>query len=154
MNRIIAILLLLPLGTILSQAQEKVKEKDLAGEWQMVFDIDEEEWEDEIEDASFLGRMIAGSVSGLVVNVLEDLEIRFEFLNNNEIRMTVEIWGEKEIEYIDWYINRYGELIIGDEDDDDEIWLFKDDKLVSYDKRGADRYWERSVFLVRDDSDR
>ena len=132
MKRIIAIFLFLPLVSMLVQvqAQKRVKEKDLSGEWQMIFDIDEEEWEDEIEDASFLGRMIAGSVSGLVVNVLEDLEIHFEFLNNNEIRMTIEIWGEKEIEYIDWYINRHGELIIGDEDDDDEVWLFKDDKLV------------------------
>ena len=129
-------------------AQDKVRERDLAGEWQMVFDIDEEEWEDEIENDSFFGRMIASSVSSLVVNVLEDLNIQFEFLSNKEVRMTVKIWDEKEIEYLEWYINRDGELIIGDENDD-EVWLFDHDKLVSYHKKGDDRYKDRNIFLVR-----
>jgi len=62
--------------------------------------------------------------------------------------MTVEIWGEKEIEYLEWYINRDGELIIGDKHDD-EVWLFDQGKLVSYHKRGVDRYRERNIFLVR-----
>jgi len=129
-------------------AQDKVRERDLNGEWQMVFNMDEEEWEDELDDDSFFGRMIASSVSSLVVNVLEDLNIQFEFLNNKGVRMTVEIWGEKEIEYLEWYINRNGELIIGDKHDD-EVWLFDQDKLVSYHKRGVDRYRERNIFLVR-----
>ena len=147
MKKIILSIVLVSVFAALN-AQDKVRERDLTGEWQMVFDMDEEEWEDELDDDSFFGRMIASSVSSLVVNVLEDLIIQFEFLNNKEVRMTVEIWGEKEIEYLEWYINRDGELIIGDKHDD-EVWLLDHDKLVSYHKRGDDRYRERNIFLVR-----
>jgi len=144
--------LLLIAGLIfsVSQGQTKVTEKDLKGEWKMIIDIDEDEIDEELEDVGPFERIIARSVSGFVLNLIDEIDIRFTFLKNHRLRIEVEVLGEREVEYSDWYINSHGELLIGDHPDDDEVWMLKKNKLVSYKSRHG-RLRERDVYMVKID---
>ncbi len=129
-------------------SQSKVTEKDLEGKWKMVFDFDEDDMEEEIEDSFWLGSLFSGPLSSFVVDLLEDIDIQMEFLDGGKLKISVEAFGEEDVEYEEWYINSHGELILGD-DDDDEIWLFENGKLYQYDKKSKGRLEKQQVFLVR-----
>ncbi len=114
----------------------------------MVFDFDEDDMEEEIEDSFWLGSLFSGPLSSFVVDLLEDIDIQMEFLDGGKLKISVEAFGEEDVEYEEWYINSHGELILGD-DDDDEIWLFENGKLYQYDKKSKGRLEKQQVFLVR-----
>ena len=120
------------------QAQKKVKEHQLKGNWKMVFDIDEEFIEEELEsnDIPWMGKFIAEGVSGFVFSILDDIDIRMEFERDNQLRITVNAFGEEEVEYATWYIDSKGALILDDDDHDDDIWLFNQGKLYAYERHG------------------
>lgn len=149
MNKVLLTLLASFIIVFSSEAQTEVKPSDLDGEWKMVFDFSKEDWEEEYEDESLLERIIASSVSGLVFNILEDLDIWFEFKDHNKLKITIEIFDERDVDYTRWYINKTGELEIGDHDfDGDEVWLFRGDKLVAY-ERNKGRLEEKNIYLER-----
>ena len=133
-----------------SEAQKKVRESDLRGQWKMVFDFDEEDLEDEIEDSFWLGTIVSGPLSGFVKDILDDIEIQMEFLDGGKLKITVEAYGDEDVEYEEWYITSAGELVLGDgDDDDDEVWLLEGNKLYQYDKKSQGRLERQEVFLVR-----
>jgi len=150
MKRNLLLLLIVGLVFTLSYGQTKVTEKDLKGEWKMIIDIDEDQIDEELDDVGPFGRIIARSVSGFVLNLIEEIDIRFTFLKNHRLRIEIEVLGEREVEYSDWYINSHGELLIGDHPDDDEVWMMNKDRLVSYKNRHG-RLRERDVYMVRVD---
>jgi len=123
------------------QAQKKVKERDLKGHWKMVFDIDEDFVEDELQnnDIPWLGKLVAEGVSGFVFSILDDIDIRMEFQKNNKLKITVNAFGEEEVEYAHWHIDSKGALILDDdeEDDDDDIWLLDRGNLYAYERHGS-----------------
>ena len=129
----LSMILLMLLG-INAHAQKKVKERDLRGQWKMVFDFDEDFIEEELEDEDlpWLGKMIAEGVSDVVINILDDIDVRFEFRDNNKLKIMVEVFGEEEVEYARWHIDSKGALILDDDDHDDDIWLFDSDRLYAY----------------------
>lgn len=130
-----------------SQAQTKVKESDLRGEWKMVFDFDEEDLEEGIEDSFWLGSIVSGPMSGFVMSILEDIDIRMEFLDGGKLKISVEAFDDKETEYDRWRLTSKGELVIGD-DDDDEVWMLDGKKLYQYERKGG--HLERQeVYMVR-----
>lgn len=155
------ILLALLLVSSLSFGQSRIKEKDLLGEWNMVIDINMDEIEEELENENWLARKIAGSVTGLVSDILDEIDITMNFRDNGEVKIVVNAFGERETEYAEWKVNRDGELLIYDEDDrrwsnrhvnfgdDDDVWLMEDGKIVQfeYDRRG--RYEKGHVYLER-----
>jgi len=138
-------------------AQEKVREKDLIGEWQLVLDIDREDIEREIEEEeNWLARSFAKSVSSFALDIVESIDIEFEFRRNGDVRIEVEVFGEREVEYAEWYINRDGELVIEGEDhdrieiDDIDVFMMKDGKLHAYEKgRRGKLYEKEEVYLKR-----
>ena len=150
MKRNLLLLLIVCLVLSVSYGQTKVTEKDLKGEWKMIIDIDEDEIDEELEDEGPFERIIARSVSGFVLNLMDEIDIRFTFLKNHRLRIEIEVLGEREVEYSDWYINSHGELLIGDHPDDDEVWMMNKDRLVSYKNRHG-RLREREVYMVRVD---
>jgi len=150
MKRNLLLLLIAGLIFSVSQGQTKVTEKDLKGEWKMIIDIDEDEIDEELEDAGPFERIITRSVSGFVLNLIDEIDIRFTFLKNHRLRMEIKVFDEREIEYSDWYINSHGELLIGDHPDDDEVWMLKKNKLVSYKSRHG-RLRERDIYMVKID---
>jgi hypothetical protein len=128
---------------IATQAQQKVSEDELVGNWKLVIDIEEElEREADEEDNPFARMMIRG-VSGLVEGILDNIDIYFDFQRDGEVKILVEAFDENEIDYAKWYINRNGELIIEDLDndniqfDDDDVWMMDGKYLVSIESDGS-----------------
>jgi len=150
MKKIIWIVMLAAILALNVHAQDRVKERDLKGEWKMVFDFDEDDLAEEIEDESIFGWMFSDAVSGFVVNILEDIDIRMEFMDNGRLRMTVIAFGDKEVEYLKWSINRDGELIISESGKyDDDVWMMEEGKLVAYEKDSRGNFERQQVYLLR-----
>lgn len=137
-------------------AQRAVKESDLKGVWKLVIDIDEDEVREEIEDEdNAFARILASSITNLVFDVLGEIDIRFEFLPNNRLRVEANVFGASEVEYSEWHINRDGELVISDSDhfninndDEDDVWVKEGKYLVSYEKDGDRRKRNKEVYLA------
>ena len=158
----VTVILMLGLLPTLCQAQSKVRSRDLTGEWKLVIDIDERELRDEIEDGAEdfnrLGEIIAEAAVDLAVDIIDEIDIRFRFRDDNRVRIEVYVFGIQEVEYADWYINRDGELIIEDDDndhiaiDDLDVWLREDELLMAFEKdRGKLEY--QNIYLIRVDRD-
>ena len=132
------------------QAQQKVKERDLRGQWKMVFDIDEDFIEEEIEDEDlpWFGSLVAESVSGLVFNILDEIDVQFEFQDDHRLKVMVHVFGEDEVEYAKWYIDSKGALILDDDDRDDDVWLFDKGRLVAYERENG-KLERQPVYLER-----
>lgn len=138
-------------------AQKKVKEKDLIGEWELVIDIDMEDIEEELEEEeNWLARSFAKSVSSFALDIVESIDIEFEFRKNGDLRIDIEVMGEREVEYAEWYINRDGELVIEAEDDRDQIkiddidvFMMKDGKLVAYEKGRRGKLYEKEEIYLQ-----
>lgn len=135
-----------------TQAQQKVTESKLIGNWKLVIDIEEElEREADDEDNPFARMMIRG-VSGLVEGIMENIDIYFDFQSDGDVKILVEAFEENEIEYAKWYINNYGELIIEDVDNDniqfdnDDVWMMDGNRLISIDEDGS---VERNVYMTK-----
>lgn len=139
-------------GTVVSvQAQKKVKEKDLLGEWELVIDLGEvrDELEEELEEEeNWLVGRFAKNISNFALDIVEGIDITMDFRDNGEVKIVVEVLGEREVEYSEWYINDDGELVIEDDDndrwrknkssrvdiDDADVWMIEDGKLQAYEK--------------------
>ena len=148
------ILLLLFICSNPTQAQDRVSEKRLLGTWEMIIDIEEDMDEakrDLDEEDNILGEIFLSSISGLVEGILENIEIIFEFNPNGELILFVTALEEdSEEEYLEWMINRRGELIIiGETDnldmDDDDYWLMDGNKLLLYE----DGELSENVYLLK-----
>ena len=137
---------------VATQAQQKVNGDDLVGNWKLVIDIEEElEREADEEDNPFARMMIRG-VSGLVEGILDNIDIYFDFQRDGEVKILVEAFDENEVDYAKWYINRNGELIIEDLDndkiqfDDDDVWMMDGKFLVSIEE---DRTIQENVYMTK-----
>ena len=141
MKKLILIVPILFMAFFANAQNKKVRESDLKGTWKLVIDIDMDDIEDELEDEdNVFARIVLKSVSGLVDGILDEIDIYFEFQSDGRLRVMVDAFGEDEVEYTDWYINKRGELVIEDTDsfntDDDNYWMFNGDVLVAYDEDG------------------
>ena len=151
---ILTMLLTIPFAGL---AQKKLKEKDLIGTtWKLVIDVEDvlEEAEKEMEEEdNLLGEIILRGVSGLVEGIIDNIDVHFEFRDDNELKIYVEAFGSDEVEWTDWSINRHGELIIEDNDhiqtDGDSYWFLEDGVLVHEDS-GKDRD-DPKIFMTRID---
>jgi len=133
--------------------KKKVKERDLDGVWKLIIKIDKEEVVDELDDEdNIFAKIIAKSVVGIVDDVLNEIDIRFEFKSNNRLKVTINAFGEEEVEYSAWKINSKGQLILEDVDSFDsekDYWLFEGDILVAYDNDDDDP--SENIYLVNMD---
>lgn len=151
------ILLLFSLFTLTYSAvlaQKPVKESDLKGVWKLVIDIDEEKVKDELDDEdNVLAQIFARSITNFVFDVIGEIDIRFEFLPDNRLRIETNVFGERDVEYSRWQINREGELIISDSEhfnvssDDDDIWLKDGKYLMAYEKSSSGKRRNKEVYL-------
>jgi len=135
----------------LSQAQ-KIKEKDVLGVWKLVLNI-EKAIEEEAEDAdTMLEEAFINAISGLIGGIMDNIDIYFEFKENNKLRITVNTDDESETAYGKWFISKSGclqtEGFDGDNFDIDtgNEWKLTDGILVAKD------YEEnRSVYMTKVD---
>lgn len=124
--------------SIVSYAQpQKVKARDLDGVWQMKIELEEDFIEKEIEDEDdVMARIIMQATGSFVDGILDELDIKFRFLDDNVCKIYVSAFGsDVEEETGEWYINSKGQLIISDTDsfqsDGDEYWMMQDDILIA-----------------------
>lgn len=131
---------------------QKVKEKDVIGTWKLIIDI-ENAMDEEAEDAdTMLEEVFVKAISGFVGGILDDIEIYFDFRENNELKITVHAYDEKETEYGTWFINKRGYLEIEDIDDDDDINISTDDdewKLIDGILISDEHEDDRNVYMTR-----
>lgn len=145
-----------------AHAQSQLKEKDIVGKWDLIIDLDEieEEIERDVEDEHWLAARFAKSISNFALDIVAEIDIRMNFREGGELKITVNAFGIKDTEYAEWYINKKGELVIEDEDgrrskrsfdigDEDDVWLMKGDKLVAYEKGYRGRMKRQEVYMVR-----
>ncbi len=123
-------------------AQSRVRAKDLRGTWKLELEIDEE-----AETAT--ERVILSAVDGL----LDEIDIYMEFRKNNELKVTVHAFGDKEVEYSEWHINDKGELSLGESEHlqtGDSVWMFVGRHLESFEyKRNGKRVKESEHHYLR-----
>lgn len=116
-------------------AQSRLRESDLEGTtWKMVFDIEHEAKEDA---HTAFERIVLSAVGGL----MDEIHVYFEFLEDNRMIVWVDAFGvEDEEEDSEWYVNKRGQLIMGDSDSfssDDTIWMRDGSRISAYKmKRG------------------
>lgn len=149
------LLLLTAISIGLFSYGQKVKERDVIGTWKLIIDI-EKEMEEEAEEAdTMLEEVFINAISGFVDGILDDIEIYFDFREDNELKITVNAYDETETEYGRWFINRRGYLEIEDIDDDDDRfnidadddeWKLIDGLLVSDEHED-----DRNVYMTRVD---
>lgn len=156
LKRILTLTALIIAITFSAKAQKKIKYSDLEGKkWKLTIDI-RDKIEEELDDSdSFFERLVIKSVSGLVDNILDEIDIYFEFKKDNELKVTVYAFGEREVEYTEWWINKEGALVIDDTDsfksDRNSKWYMVDDIIVAYD-RDDKKLEDANVYLVAIDN--
>lgn len=148
------------------QAQKKVKEKDLLGEWELVIDLDEvrDELEEELEEEeNWLVGRFAKNISNFALDIVEGIDITMDFRINGEVKIIVQVMGEREVEYSEWFINDDGELVIEDDDNDRwrnsrsskvdidnaDVWMWEDGKLQAYEKGRRGRLEKKKEIYMK-----
>jgi len=126
------------LSSSLMNAQSKVKDRDVLGEWKLHVDL-QKEIQDKDSDLNFLEKALVGAVSGIVTTAMNHVDIRFDFKRNNEVILKIYNKDEDktETEILKWFINKQGQLEIDDLDNDhvnvqhDGAWMLLDKQLVA-----------------------
>ena len=119
-------------------AQSKVKDRDVLGEWKLHVDL-QKEIQDKDSDLNFLEKALVGAVSGIVTTAMNHVDIRFNFKRNNEVLLKIHNKDEDttETETLKWFINNQGQLEIEDKDNDhvnvqhDGAWMLLGKQLVA-----------------------
>jgi hypothetical protein len=60
----------------------------------------------------------------------------------------IDAFGEESVEFAHWHIDSKGALILDEEDQDDDIWLFDQGKLYAYEKNRG-QLERQPIFLER-----
>lgn len=136
-----------------SAKAQKLNEKELMGSWHMVIDIDAAIKESQ-KDLNLFEKMIVGSVSGFVDQVLEMVDITIVFMPKGKAVLTVDgpEVQEKETTQLTWQHDPSGGIIIDDYESDqaqvdfDSIWRLEGDRLQSYEPDGT---LEKHVYMIR-----
>ena len=138
MKKIAFLFLAALLSSSLMNAQSKVKDRDVLGEWKLHVDL-QKEIQDKDSDLNFLEKALVGAVFGIVTTAMNHVDIRFDFKRNNEVILKIHNKDEDktETEILKWFINKQGQLEIDDLDNDhvnvqhDGAWMLLDKQLVA-----------------------
>ena len=138
MKKIAFLFLAALLSSSLMNAQSKVKDREVLGEWKLHVNL-QKEIQDKDSDLNFLEKALVGAVSGIVTTAMNHVDIRFDFKRNNEVILKIHNKDEDktETEILKWFINKQGQLEIDDLDNDhvnvqhDGAWMLLDKQLVA-----------------------
>jgi hypothetical protein len=138
MKKIALLCMVALLSSSFLNAQSKVKDRDVLGEWKLRVDL-QKEIQDKDSDLNFLEKALVGAVSGIVTTAMNHVDIRFDFKRNNEVLLKIHNKEENttETEALKWFINNQGQLEIEDIDNDnvnvqhDGAWMLLGKQLVA-----------------------
>lgn len=155
MKSLFSVLVVVLTFSLVAQGQtRKVKERDIKGLWQLKIELGEDFMEKEIdEEDNAMTRVIMQATESFVDGILDELDIKFRFLDGGVCKVYVTAFGvDADEELGEWYINDKGQLIIEDTDsyqsDGNEYWMMQDDILVAMED-GEMLEDEARVFMVR-----
>ncbi|MDA8650660.1 MAG: hypothetical protein P8O93_06645 [Flavobacteriaceae bacterium] len=139
------LLVILMLLSGYTQAQ-KLKEKDVLGQWSLSIDIDEKIKED-TEDLGTMERLLARGISGFVQEVLDVIDMTFIFEPDGVVHLTVRVPTEEKVqkETLTWAINKEGFLIIDEFKSEeqqinfDALWQLDGEVLQAYDRETREK---------------
>ncbi len=124
-------------------AQDRVDPDMLSGTWKLEIDIDPSEGE------SALARIAIKLATGL----MDEIEIRFGFMDDHRLRVMVNAFGNKDEDWSRWEITEDGYLALGNSDHfdvEDTVWYADGDRLVAFDNReNPDNDGVKGLALVR-----
>lgn len=134
------IILALCLITSFGQAQN-LMEKDVLGAWVLSIDIDQKIME-ETEDLTSLERLLVRGASGFVQEVLDAIDLHFDFQPDGLVLLSVKVPTDDSIqkEPLTWSINDEGYLIIHELKSEhtqinfDALWQLDGAILQAYDQ--------------------
>lgn len=150
MKKIILALFAIIAFALQAEAQKKVNYSKIKGEWELIIDV-QKEIEEEKEDMDFLERAVASLAGEIVEEVMEHIDIRFEFHKNGTYTLKVHTDDEDEFEEGEWYIDEGGALVIDDVDggdlniEGDNRWFFDKGNLIPLE----DGKLKKSVYMRR-----
>lgn len=133
---------------------QKLSDKDVIGTWKLVIGIDEamDEAKQELreEGGSAFEKLVLSSITGLVTNIVEEIDLQIQFRKDREAVVYVTAFEEEETEYTTWKIvdNR---LYIEDTDsfksDTQDYWILRNGVLISVnEEEGPNDH----VYMVRE----
>jgi len=121
----------------------KTKEKDIIGKWKLHLDISKAV-DKETEDEDDIGTAFARGIVNMVDDLVEEIDITFDFQKNNVLVVTHDSnfhHQEESTERYRWKINKDGHIVTSSikskhfsMDDDDDGWILKKGKLTPIDQ--------------------
>ena len=109
MKKIAFLFLAALLSSSLMNAQSKVKDRDVHGEWKLHVDL-QKEIQDKDSDLNFLEKALVGAVSGIVTTAMNHVDIRFDFKRNNEVilKFTTKMKTKQKQKYLNGLLTSRG----------------------------------------------
>jgi len=109
MKKIAFLFLAALLSSSLMNAQSKVKDRDVLGEWKLHVDL-QKEIQDKDSDLNFLEKALVGAVSGIVTTAMNHVDIRFDFKRNNEVilKFTTKMKTKQKQKYLNGLLTSRG----------------------------------------------
>jgi hypothetical protein len=137
-------------------APRKIKEKDIIGKWKFHLEISKT-IDKETKNDNDLGSIFARGIGHMVDDLVEEVEIIFDFQKNHLLVVTQHSSFDEEeqtsVETYQWKINKQGHIITTSMKDSNqeksvdnfEEWKLKRGKLVPVDKEEKDVVWMEKI---------
>ena len=136
-----------------SLVTSNTKEKDIIGKWKLHLDISNA-LDQETEDEDGIGAAFARGIVNMVDNLVEEIDITFDFRKNNVLVVTHDSdfdHQEKSTERYHWEINKEGHIITSSlknkhfSVNDDDGWKLKKGKLTPVDNDNDKVVWLEKI---------
>ncbi len=133
---------------------QRLKKRDVIGTWKLVMNVEEVMKQEADESDTMMEEIFIKTLSGFVGGIIDDIDIYFEFQENNKLKITVNAYDESETGRGSWFINNKGYLLIEDLENNDNLkidasaeeWKLIDGILIT-DEQEKDR----NVYMAKID---
>jgi len=134
-------------------APGKTKEKDIIGKWKFHLNISNA-IEEETKDDDDLGSLFARGIGRLVDDLVDEVDITFDFQKNNILEVTENSDLDKDeptVETYHWKINKKGHVVTSPVNKknksfkNSEGWRLENGKLIPVDTEGEDVVWMEKI---------
>lgn len=140
---LLSLMLLFVVGIGATNAQERVTESRLLGEWRMMINVGDE-IRKEADEQGFLTKMFLNGISGMVQGILDDIDIQMTFKKDGVLELVAMYDGEvDDVETLSWSIDQNGHLYIDDfknervSIENDGYWMWENGRLISFEEDGT-----------------
>ena len=84
---------------------QKLKQKDIVNtQWELVIDIQGEFEESRADADNSFERILIGGISGIVESLIGNLDMKMDFVDDENVEITVTAFGMNEIDHLTWKV--------------------------------------------------